>query len=376
MSGGDAAADDHPGSPMLHLELPADPVAPQAVRRALGAMIADIRALERTDLLVLTSELISAMVGPGGREIEFDAWLTPHGFRIEVHGESSIDQLDPLTESLLDAIASDWFVEGGRAWFEIDASRVPGSAEAEEVLFARLAAGDIEARDELASRYKGFARSLARRFQHAGVPRDDLVQVASMGLVKALERFDPRRGVKFTTFAGRTIRGELKRHLRDSGWSLRVPRGLQELGLQATRVAAEFAQREGREPTLEEVSASVEEDPAEVADALVARRAFTVASLDAPSPDAEAFTLADTIPAHDERLLTAPEWADLSNVIDVLAPRERRVLYLRFFEDLSQSEIAARIGVSQMHISRLLARSIDELRAMIDPDLNSPGDDG
>ncbi len=358
MTGGDR--------PIVYLELPADPGASRTAREALDEVAAGLRSADRVDLRVLVSELIAAVSCEGRSPVTLEVRRVPDGLEAEARGPEGIDPLDELSEALFERIASDWFVTGSTGGFRLAISHsLPGTLR-EEDLFVLADAGDRQARDELVDRYQGFARALARRFVKAQVKRDDLDQVALVGLVKALERFDLDRGVKFTTFAARTIEGELKRHLRDAGWSLRVPRGLQELGLEAGRVTAEIAQQEGREPTLDELADSLESDRSEVARALLARRSFDAASLDAPVGDEEALRLMDALPDHDPGLSRAAEWADLATVVEHLPVRERRILYLRFFEDLSQSEIAERVGVSQMHVSRLLARSLSELRAMIE----------
>jgi RNA polymerase sigma-B factor len=356
------------GTRALRVQLPEGRVAPRIARRAVAELASDLRALDRADLVVLTSEVTTAMVTDDAEPLALEVWRTDRGFRVEVRSGSVEHAFDGVTTSLLERLASTWYASEGVAGFEVHAPVMFAASQDDAAMFARLAEGDDAARAALAERYAYLARAIARRFVRSGIPREDLEQVAAMGLTKAMERFDMSRGVRFTTFAARTIEGELKRHLRDSGWSLRVPRSLQELGLDAARTSAGLSQRNGREPTLREVSASLGEDAAEVGQALLARRSFTAASLDAPTEGAESFRLLDALPSHDERLEIAPEWADLSSVIDGLPVRERRILYLRFFEDLSQSEIAARVGVSQMHVSRLLAKSIARLRELIGGD--------
>lgn len=237
----------------------------------------------------------------------------------------------------------------------------------ESTLFGRAAAGDTGARDVLFDRYRGFAAALARRYRNAGVAREDLEQVAAIGLVEALVRFDPGRHVRFTTFAGRTIDGELKRYLRDRGWSVRVPRGLQDSAAEVRRAEALLAQRLGRRPTQEEVAEEVGLDPAEVVDAVLAGGSFEAVSLDAPRPGVvQDVGAAERLPAEDHRLEIAPEWADLTQAIRGLTARDRRILELRFFDDLSQSEIAGRVGISQMHVSRLLAKALGTLRSRME----------
>jgi RNA polymerase sigma-B factor len=349
---------------LIHLRIPPDRRSLRAERAKIADAIPDLRPVERSDLLVLVTEVVSAMVAGSDERAELDIRRTAHGLQVEVRGDR-FEELDPLAEHVVDRIASAWSVEAGVARFDVPLSSVALGSESEDVLFARLAEGDEAALSQLTDRYLGFARSLARRFAGGGVRREDVDQVASMALVKALDRFDPERGVKFTTYAARTIDGELKRYLRDSGWSIRVPRGLQELGLEARDEALRMAQDMGREPTIEEVSEILDEDEEDVGDALLARQSYDAMSLDAPAGTDDAPSLAETVPDHHDRMRMAPEWADISGVMDHLPERERRIIYLRFFEDLSQSEIAERVGISQMHVSRLLRQTIDEIREMI-----------
>jgi RNA polymerase sigma-B factor len=353
--------------PVVHLDLPAASEAPRQARGALDDLTGGLRIADRADFRVLVSESIAAVGHDGRFPVVLDVWRLPQGFRVQARGPEHVVDLDPLAEILLDKIAAAWHAEPGLVSFDLAASPPLPGASTEDDLFARADAGDVAARDALVERYQGFARALARRFEKPHVKGDDVDQVALLALVKALARFDLARGVKFTTFAARTIEGELKRHLRDSGWSIRVPRRLQETGLEASRVAADLAQREGREPTLEELAGSLGADRSDVIDALVARRSFGAASLDAPVGEDQSLRLVEALPDRDRDLALAPQWAELAMVIERLPARERRILYLRFYEDLSQSEIADRVGISQMHVSRLLAKSLSELRQMIEP---------
>jgi RNA polymerase sigma-B factor len=357
-----------PGAQVLHLELPNEPAAPAMARRAAAELASHLRTADRADLMVLLSELIAVAVGERRRPLFVSIWRTPAGFRLEVRSTSGVEPPDDLARVLFDRLTVRWAASDEAIEVEFEAALPFEDTQSEEDLFRRVAAGDSRAEEELAQRYRGLARAISRRFVRSGLRRDDLEQVAQVGLVNALTRFDPERGVKFTTFAARTIDGELKRYLRDSTWSVRVPRGLQELGLEANRMAADLTQRAGREPSLEELAAALDADPGEVGQALLARRSLDAVSLEAPVAGKEGLQLKDALPSHDDRLMSAPEWADVSLVMDHLPDRERRIIYLRFFEDLSQSEIAERVGVSQMHVSRLLARSIGALRRLIDPE--------
>ena len=232
--------------------------------------------------------------------------------------------------------------------------------------FVELArTSDQGLRDELVTAHLGLAGYLARRFANRGEPLDDLVQVASLGLVKAVDRFDPSRDVEFSTYATHTIVGELKRHFRDRGWAIRAPRRMQELYLRLGKVVATLGQELGRSPTIAELATEVEVSEEEVLEALEAGQAYRFASLDAPAGGGagDAETLGARIGANDPRIEDAERRATLSPLLRQLPETEGLILYLRFFDGLTQSEIASRLGISQMHVSRLLARSVAQLRA-------------
>ncbi|HZQ27901.1 MAG TPA: SigB/SigF/SigG family RNA polymerase sigma factor [Acidimicrobiales bacterium] len=226
---------------------------------------------------------------------------------------------------------------------------------------------DPALRDELIEAHLGLAEYLARRFSNRGEPLDDLVQVASVGLLKAVDRFDPERAVEFSTYATHTIVGELKRHFRDKGWAVRAPRRMQELYLRLGKIVSSLSQELGRSPTIPELATEAQVSEEEVLEALEAGRAYRFASLDAPSPgDEEGDSLASQLGDEDPQMVDAEHRAALSPLITRLPQREQRILHLRFFEGLTQSEIAARLGISQMHVSRLLARSLAQLRSAAD----------
>jgi RNA polymerase sigma-B factor len=220
-------------------------------------------------------------------------------------------------------------------------------------------------RDDLVAAHLGLAEYLARRFANRGEPLDDLTQVASLGLLKAVNRFDPSRGVEFSTYATHTIVGELKRHFRDKGWAVRAPRRMQELYLRLGKVVAILGQELGRSPTIAELAAETQVSEEEVLEALEAGQAYRFASLDAPSPggDGDSETLGARLGEEDPGLIDAERRATLSPLLSQLPAREQTILHLRFFGGLTQSEIAGRLGISQMHVSRLLARSMAQLRA-------------
>jgi RNA polymerase sigma-B factor len=224
--------------------------------------------------------------------------------------------------------------------------------------------GDPAAREQLVARFLPLARQLARRYQRGGEQLDDLVQVASLGLLKAIDRFDPARETAFSSFAVPTILGELKRHFRDKGWSVRVPRDLQELAVKVDRVGDEMSRELGRAPTPVEIAERTGTTLEQVLEAREASAAYRAVSLDRPRTDDEedGDSYADAMGAEDPGFGLAEDSATVERLMRVLSDREREVLRLRFEEDLTQSEIGQRVGVSQMHVSRLIRQSIARLR--------------
>jgi len=204
---------------------------------------------------------------------------------------------------------------------------------------------------------------LARRFRNRGEWLDDLTQVATIGLIKSIDRFDLERGVEFSTYATPTIVGEIKRHFRDKGWAVRVPRRLQELKLSLTKAIGDLAQREGRAPTVSELAAHLQMSEEEVLEGLESANAYSTVSLDAPdSGDEDAPAVADSLGMIDDALEGVEYRESLKPLLERLPPREKKILLLRFFGNMTQSQIAAELGISQMHVSRLLARTLAQLR--------------
>jgi RNA polymerase sigma-B factor len=220
-------------------------------------------------------------------------------------------------------------------------------------------------RDQLVEAHLGLARHLARRFAERGESYDDLVQVGSMALVHAVDRFDPTMGVAFSTFATRTILGELKRHFRDRAWSVRAPRRVQELYVRLGTSISHLSQELGRSPTIAELADDADATEEGVLEALEAGQAYRAASLDAPMPGSDDETLGDRVGGDDDAYADAERRAHLGPLLQRLPERERRIVAMRFVGGMTQSEIAARVGVSQMHVSRLLARSLSRLRAQL-----------
>jgi RNA polymerase sigma-B factor len=237
-----------------------------------------------------------------------------------------------------------------------------GRARGDRALFARLDAGDPHARAALVERFMPLARSLARRYESSGEPLDDLVQVASLALVKAIDRFDASRGHAFSSFAVPTIVGELKRHFRDRTWSVRPPRELQELILRVDRVAIRLSQELDRAPTVAELATAAGADEEQILEALQARSGRGALSLHAPqSQDADAAALEDSLGGDDRGFDRAESRAVLEGLCVGLPRRSREVLRMRFEEDMTQSEIGEHLGVSQMQISRIIRQTVAHL---------------
>ncbi len=248
-----------------------------------------------------------------------------------------------------------------------------GSNADSSLLFVRWQRhGDQRAREELAQRFLPLARKLARRYSGAREPFDDLLQVASLGLVKAIDRFDPERGTAFSSFAVPTILGELKRYFRDLGWAVHVPRGAQELALKVEEAQQQLTARTGRPPSVPDLAEFLELSIEDVLDALETAGAHHCVSLDTPREDSEgdSGTLADAFGEQDPRFEFVESTVSIAAAAKHLSARERRVLELRFVEDLTQTQIADVIGVSQMQVSRILRRALSQLRDLTE------GEDG
>ncbi|WP_329023174.1 RNA polymerase sigma factor SigF [Streptomyces sp. NBC_00690] len=239
---------------------------------------------------------------------------------------------------------------GARAMF-VELRKLPdGSAEKAEL------------RNRLVRMHLPLVEHLARRFRNRGEPLDDLTQVATIGLIKSVDRFDPERGVEFSTYATPTVVGEIKRHFRDKGWAVRVPRRLQELRLSLTTATAELSQQHGRSPTVHELAERLGISEEEVLEGLESANAYSTLSLDVPDTDDESPAVADTLGSEDEALEGVEYRESLKPLLEDLPPREKRILLLRFFGNMTQSQIAQEVGISQMHVSRLLARTLAQLR--------------
>jgi RNA polymerase sigma-B factor len=235
-------------------------------------------------------------------------------------------------------------------------------------LFARAHDGERDAREALIEQYLPLARRLARRYSRSSEPFDDLVQVANLGLVKAVDRFDADRGVAFTSFAVPTILGEIKRHFRDTGWAVHVPRALHERALKVDHVQRALEGRLGRSAKVQEIADAMECPLEEVLQAMEASGAYEAVSIDAPvrGEDGDRDPLGATLGDEDPSLELAEDRATVAATMKLLPARDRRVLALRFGQDLTQSQIAERIGVSQMQVSRIIRRALERLRELAD----------
>lgn len=240
----------------------------------------------------------------------------------------------------------------------------PRQGDGTKALFFELAASrDPAVRDRLVTAHLGLAHQLARRYVNRGEPYEDLVQVASLAIVKSVDRFDPHRGIEFTTFATRTVIGELKRHFRDKGWAVRAPRRVQELYLELGKATETLSQQLGRSPTVSELATATGATEEAVLEALEAGQGYRTASIDATGRNEE--PLASHLGGEDASLGAIEDRELLAPALSALAPREQLILQLRFAYGLTQSEIAARVGISQMHVSRLLAASLKRLRSSV-----------
>jgi RNA polymerase sigma-B factor len=230
--------------------------------------------------------------------------------------------------------------------------------------------GDLAAREQLIEQYMSLVRSLARRYSYRGEQFEDLVQIGAIGLIKAIDRFDLERGVELTTYATPNIIGEIKRHFRDKGWSVRVPRGLQELNVQLSRLMDQLTVQLSRSPTIPELAKASGSTEEEVLEALESGRAYSSLSLSSGggADGEDDLDPLESIGTEEHQYEVSEDRAVLAPGFRALDERERKILQLRFFDGLTQSQIAAHVGISQMHVSRLIRRSLEKIRAEIASD--------
>ena len=249
------------------------------------------------------------------------------------------------------------------SWVSSQFTMVPRPIPDAELLRRYHDEEDVGARQELIERHLAFVRRLALRYANRGEAVEDLTQVGCVGLIKAIDRFDGNQGVALTTYAGPNILGEIKRHFRDKGWAMRVPREVQELNVRISQMADGLTAKLGRSPSIGELAEATRSTPEQVVEALDSSRAYRTISLStAPSDDEEGSDPMEAVGAEDEGYGRSEQRLLLRDGLRSLPARERAILHMRFFEGLTQSEIASRIGISQMHVSRLLRQSIDVVR--------------
>ncbi len=244
-------------------------------------------------------------------------------------------------------------------------------------LFTRMQDGTemerVQLRSDLVELHLPLAEYLARRFGNRGEPHEDLVQVATIGLIKAIDRFDLERGVAFSTYATPTIVGEIKRHFRDRGWTIRVPRRLQEIQAVINQAVSDLGQELGRSPTVSELATRVGMSEEEILEGLESANAYSPLSLDAPDPSGELGAVIDQLGDTDDALDAVIDRETVKPLLDRLDARAKRILLLRFFRNMTQSQIAEELGISQMHVSRLLSRTLADLRRALEEASSTPG---
>lgn len=235
--------------------------------------------------------------------------------------------------------------------------------------------GDMDAREKLVMSHLNLVRFIANKFKNRGEPLDDLVQVGYLGLLKAIDRFDPSRGLEFTTFATPTIMGEIKRHFRDKGWSVRVPRRLQELSAKVNQATDTLTSKLQRSPTIAEIAEYLDASVDEVLEAMESSSAYSSVSLEAPSgmEDDDTPSVIDRYATEDEDLAFTDDHIIIEEALASFSPREREVIEMRFLQGMTQIEIAEKLGISQVQVSRLLRRTLKKIQDKIDPDGSMAG---
>jgi RNA polymerase sigma-B factor len=289
--------------------------------------------------------------------------------------DPTVDPADPAVDAVADpeldsdVAAAVQAVQGDQPVASTRSERTAADrAKAREMFVTLAAMGEDDPRrarlrDDLVEAHLPLVEYLARRFRNRGEPLDDLVQVATIGLIKSVDRFDLERGVEFSTYATPTIVGEIKRHFRDKGWAIRVPRRLQELKLSLTKATSELSQKNGRSPTVAELAHHLGLTEEEILEGLESANAYSAVSLDAPDGgDDDSPAVADSLGMMDDALEGVEYRESLKPLLEKLPAREKRILMLRFFGNMTQSQIAGELGISQMHVSRLLARTLAQLR--------------
>jgi RNA polymerase sigma-B factor len=350
---------------VAEVQLPQGPRAPFVARRVVGALITGGSSTRSVDAALLVSEVVTLMYD---ESVALSVRVEEIGRRVRVSTSTTgtFDQdADEIVNKMLDRLSDGWSHGDEEIWFELELVRRHMLAHlSDDELFA-LVPADRDARDEIFSRYEGWAASVANRYRRGGSHFDDVGQAASIALVNAIDRFDPGYGVKFTTYARKTIIGTLKRYLRDATWSVRVPRSLSDTTVELNRIRAEMEQRLGRMPHAAELAEELGRSLEDVDEALEAAMAYNARSVDAPGCDEDETSLLRVLGSDDVQFDLADIWHSLEPLISDLDQQEQEVLFLRFFEDMTQSDIAEMVGVSQMQVSRLISRSLETLRSRL-----------
>jgi RNA polymerase sigma-B factor len=319
----------------------------------------------RAEIELAVAELAGHIIESGAESASVSITADTRSVIVDVSTTETIEAaVDPIRAKVLDFVSDSWWSDGSDAGAKLilrPVSNLTLEDVDERELFVRLSAND-DARDILFEKYSYLADRISRRFRGKGIPQEDVEQVARFALVKAMGRFDVDHGASFASFAARTISGELKRLLRDKAWSVRVPRSLQERVLEVNSASSRLHQRLGRAPTVSDLAAELDLSDDEVIEALTAGSSYRSASLDAPLGVDDDRTHMDALGEVDPRMALAAEWSDLADAIGDLDDRDVEILYLRFYEDLTQTEISEQIGVSQMHVSRLIRSALGTLR--------------
>jgi RNA polymerase sigma-B factor len=320
----------------------------------------------RAEIELAVAELAGHLIESGASSAQVSIVADTRSVVVDVHAEDDITgaPVDPMRARVLEVVSDSWWSAGSDAGARLllrPTSTLTLEDASERELFQRLDRDD-DARDILFEKYSYLADRISRRFRGKGIAQDDVEQVARFALVKAMGRFDVDHGASFASFAARTISGELKRLLRDKAWSVRVPRGLQEAVLAVNGSSSRLQQKLGKVPTVADIAADLDLAEDEVIEAMTAGSSYRSASLDAPVGAEDDRTHKDSLGDVDLRMALAAEWSDLQDAIADLDDRDVEILYLRFYEDLTQTEIAEQIGVSQMHVSRLIRSALGTLR--------------
>lgn len=357
------------------ITLPSQPESAAEARRFIRET-ATLDSMRHAEAALLVTELIANAIQHSADADELTISLAEDQAKdlvvtVSHHAKRDLGEVDKGAGfTLLDSFAKSWSHGFHDGTLSVSFTlRTPGTTAigpevGDEELFERMSDDPAAYSDELVRRHRDLAESIARRYRGKGVDEDDLLQVAHMALLKAIQRYDPSAG-NIRPYAAATISGEMKKMLRDRGWSVRVPRSLQERSLEVSGAAEKMAQTLGRPPRVNELAARLDLTETEVEEALRARKAYVSNSMDKRSDDSGR-RLLDKLEDQDLGLAGADDRVVIEAAIEQLPERTQRILHLRFNEDMTQAEIAEQVGISQMHVSRLLRAAIDDLRKLVD----------